>query len=122
MRLPSGRDRRAGKEFYAAQIFAEILDDDFVFAENFFHDKANLAVARIRNYHAEISVHRFERGQAQIRVESHDFGHDVANLGKKFSANVLDFICTQAANFFDDRERQREVCRSAAHKERRRDD
>src|SRR6266849_1201235 len=31
-------DSRAREEFHPAQIFAQILDNDFVFAENFFHD------------------------------------------------------------------------------------
>ena len=41
-----GRDGGAGEKFDAAEIFAEVLDDDFVFAEDFFDDQANLTIVR----------------------------------------------------------------------------
>ena len=53
-----GRDGRAGEEFYAAQVFAEVLDNDFVFAEDFFDDQADLAVAGVGDDHAEVAVDR----------------------------------------------------------------
>ena len=42
-----GRDGGAGEKFHAAEIFAEILDDDFVFAEDFFDDNADLRFRRL---------------------------------------------------------------------------
>src|SRR5256714_1336807 len=41
------RDGRARKEFHAAQVFAQVLDDDLVLAEDFFHDQADLPVSGI---------------------------------------------------------------------------
>ena len=117
-----GSDRCAGKEFYAAKIFAEALDDDFVFAEDFFDDEADLAIAGVGDDHAEVTVDRFERGQTEIRIESHDFGDDIANLRKELAADIFDFVGTDAADFFDDCERKRKARATAADKERGRDD
>ena len=72
--------------------------------------------------HAEVAVDRLKRRQAEIGVQTNDFGDDVAHLGEKFSADVFDFVGAEAADFFDDRERQGEMVRAAAHEERGRDD
>ena len=117
-----GSDCRSGKKFYAAQVFAEILDDDFVFAEDFFHDQTDLAIAGVGHHHVEVTVDGFQRRQPEIAVEAHDFGDHVANLGEQLAADVFDFVGAQAANFFDHRQRQSEAGRSAAHEERGRDD
>ena len=53
-----GSDGGAGEKFHAAQIFAEILDDDFVLAENFFDDEADLAIAGVGDHHVEVAVDR----------------------------------------------------------------
>ena len=49
-------DGRAWEKFYAAEILAEILDDDFVFAEDFFDDETDLAIAGVGDHHAEVAV------------------------------------------------------------------
>src|SRR6267142_3581968 len=54
-----GSNRGAGKKFYAAQIFAEILDYDFIFAEDFLDDQADLTIANIGDDHAEVAVDGF---------------------------------------------------------------
>ena len=59
--------------------------------------------------HAEESIHRLEWRQAKIGIQANDFRYDVANLGQQFAAYVLDFVGAQAADFFDDGQRQREV-------------
>src|SRR5882762_6977395 len=51
-----GSDSCAGEEFYAAQIFTEALDNDFVFAEDLFDDQADLAIVHVGDDHAEITV------------------------------------------------------------------
>ena len=40
-----GRDGGAREQFHAAEVFAEILDDDFVFAEHLFDHHADLSIA-----------------------------------------------------------------------------
>ena len=117
-----GRDRRARKKFYATKVFAEALDDDFVLAQNFFDDEANLAVVDVRDNHAEVTVDGFERRQAKVRIEAHNFGDDVADLGEQFSADLFDFVGANAANFFDDSQWQRKIRSSAADEESWRDD
>jgi hypothetical protein len=56
-----GRNGRAREELNAAQVFAQVLDNDFVFAKNFFNDEANLPASGICHHHAEIPVDGFER-------------------------------------------------------------
>ena len=51
-------------------------------------------------------------GKPEIGIEAHDFGNDVADFCEEFAADVLDFIGAQAANLFDDSERQSEIGRS----------
>src|SRR5438105_15587942 len=114
------RNRRAREQFHAAEIFAEILDHNFVFAENFLDHQADLMISGVSHDHAEESVDRLERRQAQIGVYTDDFGDDVADFGQQFAANVLNFVRAQAADFLDDGERHGEICRAAAHKQRRR--
>src|SRR5712664_3520300 len=116
-----GRNRRTREEFYPAKVFAQVLDNDFVLAENVFHDEANLPVSSICDHHPEVTIDRFERRQPQIGIQTHDLCDHVAYLGQKFSADVFDFIGAQAADFLDDRQRQREIRRAAAHKQSRRD-
>src|SRR6202789_2596994 len=117
-----GRDGRAGEQFHAAEIIAEVLDDNFVFAENFFNDHADLFSGDFHDDHVEIAVERFERRQGELDVEAHYFGDYVAHASEKFSADVFDFAGLEAANFFDDGQRQREDGCAAAHEERLRDD
>src|SRR5215813_3441556 len=52
------RDRRAGEKLYAPKIFTEALDHDFILAENFLDDQADLPVVRVRHDHAEVAVNR----------------------------------------------------------------
>src|SRR5215469_3576517 len=59
-----GSDGGAGEEFHAAEIFAKVFDHDFVFAENFLNDDANLAIAGAGDDHAEVAVDGFKRRQA----------------------------------------------------------
>ena len=110
-----GRDGGAGEKFHAAQIIAEVLDDDFVFAQNFFDDHAHLLSGNFHDDHVEIAVERFERRQGELHVEAHDFGDHVAHAGEKFSADIFDFVGLEAANFFDDGQaaERRPTCRSA---------
>src|SRR6266481_705926 len=77
-----GRDRGAGEEFHLAKVFAQVLDNNFVFADNFFNDESNLPVSRICNHHAEVPIDWFERRQPQIRVQTHDLGNYVAHLSQ----------------------------------------
>src|SRR5256885_744554 len=114
-----GSDGRSGKKFYAAKIFTEILDDNFVFADDFFDDESDLAISCIGDNHAKVAVNRLEGRQAKIGVEANDFSDDVAHLGEQLAANVFDFIGAKTANFFDDREWQGEIGATAAHKQRR---
>src|ERR1700728_3616420 len=111
-------DRGAWEKLYATKVFAEILDDDFVFAEDLFDDQADLAIARVGYNHAEVAVEGFQRRQAEIAVETNDFGDDVANFGKEFAADVFEFVGANAADFLDDRERQDEADAAAADKQR----
>src|SRR5579883_1372933 len=117
-----GSDGGAWEELHPAEIFAEVFDDDFVFAEDFFHDHADLAIAGIGDNHAEVAVDGLEGRQAEIRVKADDLGDDVAHLGEQLAADVFDFVGAQAANLFDDGERKREGERAATDKERGRDD
>src|SRR6266566_1663639 len=61
-----GRNRRTREEFYPAKVLAQVLDNDFVLAQNFFHDEANLPAPGICHHHPEITIDRFERRQPQI--------------------------------------------------------
>src|SRR5271155_3134271 len=72
-----GRDGSAGEKFDAAEIIAEVLDYDFVLAENFFDDDTNLFSCNFHDDHVEIAVERLERGQRKLHVEADDFGDDV---------------------------------------------
>ncbi len=102
-----GRDGCSGEKLHATQIFAEIFDDDFVFANYFLDDQADLAITGVGDDHAEVAVDRFERRKAEIGVEANDFGDDVADFSQQLSANVFDFVGAKAANLFDDREREK---------------
>src|SRR6266852_5019197 len=65
-----GRDRCAREEFHPAQVFAQVLDNDFIFAHNLFHDEANLPVSGICHHHPEVFIERFESRQTQIDRKS----------------------------------------------------
>ena len=110
------RDGRAREQLYAAKIFAEVLNYDFVFAQDFFDHQPNLMVSGVCNDHPVESVNGCERGQPKIGIQANDFGNDVTHLGQQFSAHVFDFVGAQATNLFDNRQRQREIGRAAAHK------
>ena len=110
-----GRDGGAGEKLDAAQIIAEILDDDFVLAENFFDDHdADLPSGDFHDDHVEIAVERLERRQGELQIEAHDLGDHVAHAGEQFSADVFDFVGLEAANFLDDSQaaERRPTCRS----------
>ncbi len=117
-----GRDGGAGEKLHPAEIFAEIFDDDFVFAKDLLDNDAHLAISGVGNNHAEVAIDGLKRRKAEIGIQANDFGDDVAHLGEKFSADVFDFIGAQAADFLDDGERQGEMVRTATHEERGRDD
>src|SRR5271155_878984 len=117
-----GRDSGSGEKFYAAEIIAEVLDYDFVLTENFFDYHAHLFTRDFDDDHVEIAVEGFERRQRQLDVEADDFGAHVAPAGKKLSADIFDFAGLEAANFFDDSQRQSKDGCAAAHEERLRDD
>ena len=117
-----GSDGGAGEKFYAAQIIAEILDDDFVLAENFFDDDADVASRDFHNDHVEIAVQRLERRQGKLQIEAHDFGDHAAHAREQLSANIFDFLGLQAANFLDHRQRERKHGRAAANEQRLRND
>src|SRR5262249_6326845 len=76
------RDRRAGEKLYAAKIFTEALDHDFVLAENFLDNQTDLAVVRVCHNHAEVAIDRFQRWQAEMRIEPNYFSNNIANLGQ----------------------------------------
>src|SRR5713226_5585946 len=116
------RDGCAGEELDAAQVLAEVLDDDFIFADDFLDDQADLAIAGVGHDHAEVAVDGLERRQAEIGVQADDFGDHVANLGEQLAAHVLDFVGTEAADFLDHGERKREAGAAAAHEQRGGDD
>src|SRR5215469_10955040 len=67
-----GSDGGSREEFYAPQILAEILDNDFIFAEDFFNNEPDLTVTGIGHYHAEIAVDGLQRWQSKIRIEAND--------------------------------------------------
>src|ERR1700722_13743262 len=90
-----GSDRGAGENLHAAEIFAETLDDDFVFAEDFFDDYADFSVAGVGDDHVKVAVDGFERRQTEIGVQANDFGDDIANLGEQLTADVFDFVSAQ---------------------------
>src|SRR5467141_2420935 len=104
-----GRDGCAREELDAAQILAEVLDDDFVLADDFLDDQADLAAAGVGNHHAEVAVDGFERRQAEIGVQADNFGDYVANLGKQLAAHVFDLVGAEAADFLDYGEWEREA-------------
>src|SRR3984893_6262308 len=110
-------DRRAGEKLDAAQVLAEIFDDDFIFAENFLDDQADLSIAGIGDNHAEVAVNGFERRQTEVRVQADNFGDHVADLGEQLAADVFDFVGAEAADFLNYGEGQREAGGAAAHKE-----
>ena len=118
---PVRSDSGAGEKFYAAEIFAEALDHDFVFAENFFDDDANLTIVSVGDDHAEVAVDRFERRKAEIRVEANDFSDHIANFCEQLSANIFNLVGTKPANLFYNREWQREIRGAATHEESGRD-
>src|SRR5215467_4581797 len=74
------RNRCAREKFDAAQIFPEVLDNDFVFAKDFLNHQTDLMVASIGHNHPEKSVHGLERRQAEKSIQANDFGYDVANF------------------------------------------
>src|SRR5712692_10410996 len=115
-------DGCAGEELDAAQVLAEVLDDDFVLAKDFLDDQADLSTAGVGHDHAEVAVDGLERRQAEIGVQADDFGDHVANLGKQLAAHVLDFVGAETADFFDHGERKREAGAAAAHEQRGGDD
>src|SRR5437588_6870066 len=90
------RDGTPRKEFHPPQVFAQALDDDFVLAENFFHDEADLPVSGICHDHPEVTIDRFERRQSKIGIQSHHLGDHVAYLGQQFSADGFNFIGAKA--------------------------
>src|SRR5579859_1144170 len=104
-----GGDRGSRKELYSPEIFAQVLDNDFIFAEHFFNHHADLPIPRVCHYHAEISIDGFKRRQPEIRVQPHNFRHNVAHLGQQFSANVLNFIRAQPPDLLHHRQRQRKM-------------
>src|SRR6266446_951941 len=117
-----GRDGCAGEELDATQILAEVLDDDFVLAEDFLDNQADLAIAGVGHNHAEIAVDGFERRQAEIGVQTDNFGDHVANLSQQLAAHVFDLVGAEPANFLDHGERKREAGAAAAHEQRGGDD
>ena len=117
-----GSDSGTGEKFYAAEVFAEAFDYDFVFAENFFDDQADLTIVGVGHDHPEVAIDRFERREAKIRIEADDFRHDVANFCQELATDVFNFVCTYAANFFDDCKRNCKMRLSAANEKRRGDD
>src|SRR5947207_1040879 len=117
-----GSNSCAGEKFYAAQIFTEAFDNDFVLAEDFFDDQADLAIVHISDDHAEIAVDGLKRRQTEMGVETNDFGDDVADFGEQLSADVFDFVGANAADFLDNGQRQSKVGGSAAHEKRWGDD
>ena len=75
----------------------------------------------LRDDHVEVTVQRLKRRQSELQVQADHFGDHVANAREQLSANIFDFFRPQAANFFDERERQRKCRRPATHEERLRD-
>src|SRR6266478_7181890 len=100
-----GCDGCAGAELDAAQILAEVLDDNFVLADDFLDNQADLAIADVGHDHAKVAVDWFERWQAEIRVQADNFGDHVANLSEQLAAHVFDFVGAEAADFLDHGER-----------------
>ena len=117
-----GRNGGAGKQLDLAQIFAQILDDDFILAQNFFHHHAHLASAHVDQHQAQISVDRLQARQLQGLVEAHHLGDHVAHLGNQLAANLFDLAGTDAADLLHKAQREGEGLLPALHKQRLRDD
>src|SRR6266404_2415015 len=93
----------AREELDAAKVFAEIFDNDFIFADDFLDHEPDLAIAGVRHDHAEVAVDRFERRQTEVRVQANNFGDDIANLCQQLAADVFDLVGAEAPDFLDDR-------------------
>ena len=73
------RNRRTGKEFHATQIIAQVLDDDFVLAEDFFHDDADMFSGHLHDDHVKVAVQRLKRRQSELQVQADYFRNRAAN-------------------------------------------
>src|SRR5262249_15473575 len=95
---------------------------DFVFAEDFFDDDADLFASDACDDHVEVAVERLKRGKVKLHVKANDFRDHVTHAREEFAADVFDVFGTQATDFLDDREGKCEDGRAAAHEERLRND
>src|SRR5579872_7188699 len=73
-----GRDGGAGKKLYIAEVLAQVLDHDFIFADDFFDDHADLASADVDKNETVISVDGFHRGKRELRIETNNFSDHIA--------------------------------------------
>ena len=59
-----GCDRGSWEELHAAQVFAEIFDDDFIFAEDVLDDDSFGPSCNLYDHHAVVAVDRLDWRQA----------------------------------------------------------
>src|SRR6202451_462018 len=91
IKLPSGAKCGPGKNFSPPQIISQVLDNDFVFAQNFFDHHAHLLAGYLYDDHVKIAVHRFERRKRQLQIEPDDFRDHIAHTREEPPAHVFNF-------------------------------
>src|SRR5216683_3266083 len=113
-----GGNRGSGEKLYAAQVLAEVLDDHFVLAENFFDDHAHLAASGPHDHHIHVAVNRLDRRKTERGVQTNYFRDDASHFREQLPADVFYFSGAQPANFFHDGEGHRQDRGARTHKQR----
>src|SRR4029077_5360153 len=106
------------EKLHSAHVIAQILDDDFILAENFLYHDAHLPARHFHDNHVKVAVQRLERRQRELKIQADYFCHHTADACEQLSSHVLDFFRPQTPNFFHDGERQRKHGGATAHEER----
>ena len=114
-------NRGARKSFTAPEIVAQILDDDFILAEDFLDNDAHMLAGNLGDHHVEVAVQWFGRWQGQLQVETHNLGDHVAYTCEQLSTYIFYVRWAQASNFFYDGEGQRKHRSAATDEQRLRD-
>ena len=70
-----GSDRSSGKELDVAEIFAQVLNDDFVFANDLVNEHADRASGNADEHQMTEAVYRFTLRKSKLRIEADYFGH-----------------------------------------------
>src|SRR5258708_13742970 len=103
-----GRDGRSGKHFQIAQILAQTLDDDFVFADHILNDYSHQASGDIHDHQPVVVVGGLNGIEPKHGIETHDLCDYIAHLGKQLATDFFNVGLAQAAYLFHERQRQRE--------------